>query len=64
MAEGVALEGAPSPHRECRQQGGVLTLVNSLRVGTRPYCTGCGNPLDGPQADGVLRDQWEPDEEE
>lgn len=56
----VSLEGAPSPHRECREQGGVVTLSNSARLGRpRPFCSGCGNPLDGPEADGQLTDEWE-----
>ena len=57
----IALEGAPSPHRECREDGGVLTFVDSTRVGQRssPMCTECGGYLDGPEADGVLREEWE-----
>lgn len=40
----VMEEGDPSPHDD----GGVVTMVNSARLGhQRPYCTGCGSPLDG-----------------
>lgn len=59
-----ALAGAPSPHRECREAppafAGVVTLVHSVRLdGPRPFCSGCGSPLDGPEVDGQLRDEWE-----
>lgn len=39
-------EGEPSPH-EAGEPGAIVTMSNSVRLGRqRPFCTGCGGPLD------------------
>lgn len=43
---GELREGDGSPHAD-EEPGAEVAMVNSVRIGgQRPYCTGCGGPLD------------------